>query len=256
MKKILILGVVVLSLLGITSCNRDEIDTFEGVDSIYFGPSVYGMIIQGTKTVTDSAGYSFALEKASLTEVIYKIPIRVQGKVSDVDRNVKVSVDPKSTAIAGTHFELPETIKISAGKELDTIALKVHRTPDMKQKPFLLILNLEENDSFKTEMKSHLNKITGKTISFITFKLSLDDKLTQPPGWYATALGVFTAKKFYLMCELIDLKPEIFNQKLGGPGLGLADFGYYQAFMKRYLADQKAAGNTIYEEDGKEMIFP
>ncbi|AWK07073.1 hypothetical protein HYN56_23705 [Flavobacterium crocinum] len=256
MKKILILSLVFLSLLGITSCNRDDIETFHGQDSVYFEYSVYGISIQGAKTVADSLGYSFALEKATVTEMIYKIPIRVQGKVSDVDRNVKVSVDPKSTAIEGTHFELPQTIKISAGKEVDTLAVKVHRTADMKQNSYLLILNLEENDSFKTDMKSYLNKLTGKTLSFITFKLSLDDKLTQPTGWYASALGVFTAKKFYLMCELMDLKPEMFNQKLGAPGLAIADFGYYQGFMKRYLADQKASGNIIYEEDGKEMIFP
>lgn len=256
MKKILILSIVFLSLLGITSCNRDEIETFKGQNSIYFEPSVYGMSIQGVKTVADSVGYSFALEKASLTEAIYKIPIRLQGKVSDVDRNVKVSIDPKSTAIQGTHFDLPETIKISAGKEVDTIAVKVHRTADMKQNRYLLILNLEENDSFKTDMKSFTSQLTGKTLSFISFKLSLDDKLAQPTGWYVPILGVFTAKKFYLMCELMDLKPEMFNQKLGAPGLGIADLGYYQGFMKRYLADQKAAGNIIYEEDGKEMIFP
>jgi hypothetical protein len=256
MKNILILSIVFLSFLGITSCNRDEIDTFKGQDNIYFEYAVYGVSIQAIKTPTDSLGYSFALEKASLTEVIYKIPIRVQGKVSDVDRNVKVSIDPKSTAIEGTHFELPKTIKISAGKVVDTIAIKVHRTPDMKQNRYLLMLNLEENDSFKTAMKSYTNQLTGKTLNFISFKLSLDDKLTQPAGWYAAALGVFTAKKFYLMCELMDLKPEMFNQKLGAPGLAIADFGYYQGFMKRYLADQKAAGNIIYEEDGKEMIFP
>jgi hypothetical protein len=257
MKKILILGIVFLSLFGIASCNRDEIDTFNGEDNIYFGPSVYGVTVAGIKTITDSVVYSFALERASLTETVYNIPIYVQGNVSNVDRNVKISIDPKSTAIQGIHYELPETVKISAGQELDMIPVKVYRTPDMKQNSFRLILNLEENESFKTNMKSRVvDKLTGRAISFISFKLLIDDKLNQPTGWFVSSLGTFSAKKFYLMCELMNLKPEIFNQKLGSPGLGTADMAYYQSFMKRYLADQKAAGNTIYEDDGKEMVFP
>lgn len=58
------------------------------------------------------------------------------------------------------------------------------------------------------------------------------------------------------MCELMDLDPMMFNQQTGGVGLTVPDVQYYQSFMKRYLADQKASGNTIYEDNGTEMIFP
>ncbi|KAF2509443.1 DUF4843 domain-containing protein [Flavobacterium zhairuonense] len=257
MKKIFILSILFLSILGFASCDHEEIATYSGTDSVYFAPSVFGISDGATTTITDSIGFTFALEKPEIVGKTYNIPVRVQGDISDIDRKVKLVVDPKSTAIAGTHFEIPQDFVIPAGKVVTDLPVKVFRTADMKKNGFLLILNLEENESFKTEMKSkEINVLTHKRISFITFKLSFDDKLTQPIGWYASSLGVFSAKKFFLMCDLIHLDPVIFNQKLGGPGLAIADFMYYQAFMKRYLADQKASGNTIYEEDGKEMIFP
>jgi hypothetical protein len=127
----------------------------------------------------------------------------------------------------------------------------------MKTNKFTMVLNLEENESFTTKMQTKVtNVLTKKTMSFIRFKLSFDDKLSQPTGWYVPLFGTFSAKKFFLMCNIMNLKPEMFNNKLGATGLGFPDLTYYQGFMKRYLADQKAAGNTIYEVDGTEMFFP
>ncbi|MCD0472233.1 DUF4843 domain-containing protein [Flavobacterium sp. JAS] len=257
MKKILILSSILLSILGFTSCSQEEIETYKDTDNIYFSPSVFPIPVSAVNILTDSVGLSFGLENPSIIEKTYKIPIRVQGKLSDTDRKVKVTIDPASTAIEGTHFTLPENIVMHAGHEVDTIAVKIRRTPDMKDKSMLLVLNLEENEAFTTKMKSKvINVLTQKKMSFISFKLTFDDKLTMPPGWFAPFLGVFTAKKFFLMCDLMHLEPSMFNQKLGSTGLSLPDVQYYQNFMKRYLLDQKAQGNTIYEEDGTEMFIP
>ncbi|MBB4801566.1 hypothetical protein HNP37_001627 [Flavobacterium nitrogenifigens] len=255
MKKILILGITFLSLLGITSCEKEEIEAYSSTDNIYFSPSVYPLITNGT--LIDSTGFSFSLDPATIKERVYLLPVRVQGKVSDVDRKIKLTVDPASTAVAGTNFSLPENIVMRAGRAVDTIPITVYRTADLKNKSLTLVLNLEENESFTTNMKSRVvNVLTGKTLSFINFELSFTDQLTQPKGWVVGFFGTFSAKKFFLMCELMDLDPMMFNQQTGGVGLTVPDVQYYQSFMKRYLADQKASGNTIYEDNGTEMIFP
>lgn len=257
MKKILILGIVLLSFLGFTSCNKEEIETYQDSDDIYFSPSVFPIPIGGARILTDSVGLSFGLENPAIIEKTYKIPIRVQGKLSTADRKVKLVIDPSSTAVEGKHFKLPDNIVMHAGKEVDTIEVKLFRTPDMKDKSMLLNLKLEENESFSTKMKDKvLNVLTQKKLSFISFKLTFDDKLTTPPGWFSGFLGNFTAKKFFLMCDLMHLQPSMFNQKLGSTGLSISDIQYYQNFMKRYLKDQKEQGNIIYEEDGTEMFFP
>ena len=261
MKKKIILSIVFLSFLGFTSCTQDEIQTFKETDNIYFSPAVYRYVTinGGAGIFADSTGVSFGFDTPKITQKIYRIPIRVQGNLSNVDRPVKVTIDPSSTAIEGTHFTLPKNIVIGAGKAVDTIAVTIFRTPDMKTNKFTLVLNLEDNDQFGTRMKSTVvDPLTKKTLSYIRFKISMTDNLSQPPGWFAPYLGVFSAKKFYLMIDVIGLNPTIFNLSLGSPGsLTVGDITFFQSFMKRYLADQKASGNTIYEADGKtEMSFP
>ncbi|PXY45998.1 DUF4843 domain-containing protein [Flavobacterium hydrophilum] len=255
MNKILILSILFLSLLGFTSCEKEEIATYEATDNIYFSNAMFAPN-KISAPLIDSTGFSFGLDNPAITERIFKIPIRVQGKLSNVDRKVKLTIDPTSTAVAGTHFSIPDVF-IHAGQEVDTIEVTVFRAPDMKNNSFTLVLNLEENEFFTTNMKSKVvNALTNKTMSFIRYKLSFDDKLTQPAGWYAPYLGVFTAKKFFLMCDLMQLNPAMFSQKLGAAGLTIPEVVYYQTFMKRYLADQKKSGNTIYEDDGTEMTIP
>jgi len=255
MNKILIFSIIFLSLVGLSSCSQEEIKTYKDTDNIYFSRAVFPLF--STDPVIDSTGFSFGLENPSVKEKVYKLVVRVQGTVSTVDRKIKVTVDPSSTAILGTHFALPENIVLHAGKQVDTIPVTVRRTADMKTKKFTLVLNLEENEFFSTKMQSKvINVITKKTISYIRFKLTVEDQVTQPKGWVAGFFGPFSVKKFFLMCDLMNLDPAIFNMSPGGPGLTVSDVQYYQNFMKRYLIDQKASGNTIYEGDGTEMFFP
>jgi hypothetical protein len=258
MKKILILSITFLFILGFSSCNQEEIETYSSTDNIYFSPAVVSYIsLNGAKVLTDSIGLSFSLDNPVIKQRLFKIPIAVQGRISDVDREVKVTIDPSSTAIRGTHFTMPDKIFIPAGKVVDSIRVQVLRTPDMKKNTFSLVLNLEENESFKTKMENKItNVLTKKTMSFIRFKLTMDDQLSQPKGWVVGFFGTFSPKKFFLMCDLMHLDPTIFNSSPGGVGLSIPEIQYYQSFMKRYLAEQKAAGNTVYEENGTEMLFP
>ncbi|SHL02255.1 DUF4843 domain-containing protein [Flavobacterium chilense] len=258
MKKILILSIVLLSFLGVTSCSQEEIKTYSGTDNVYFSPAVFPYVMNGNYSITtDSTGVSFGFDNAAIDKKTYLIPIRVQGKLSDIDRKVKVTVDPSSTAIEGTDFSLPKNIMIRAGKAVDTIAVTLYRTSALKLKRVTMVLNLEENEFFTTKMQSTVtNVLTNKTMSYTRFKLSFDDQLNTPKGWYVYFTGPFTAKKFLLMCDLLHLDPVMFDAPFGSPGIGSADYLYYNTFMKRYLADQKASGNTIYEDDGTEMVFP
>lgn len=255
MKKILILSITLLSLLGLTSCDKEEIEVYKDTNNIYFPLAVFPAYNNGP--LIDSTGFSFSFDKASITERVYRIPIRVQGTVSDIDRKIKVSVDTLSTAVLGTHFSLPENIVLHAGKEIDSIPVTVHRALDLKDKSVTLVLNLEGNEFFTVNMKDRVtNVLTQKKLHYTRFKLTFTDKLIQPIGWQSGAFGVFTAKKFFLMCELMNLEPEMFNQPQGSPGLSIPEVQYYGSFMRRYLADQKANGNTVYEENGNEMLFP
>lgn len=256
MKKIIIVSLVFLSLLGFTSCTQDEIEAFKETDNIYFSPAVYRYVtLNGAEVLADSTGITFAWDVPTITKRIYRIPIRVQGNLSSADRAVKLSVDPSTTAIQGTHFTLPNNIVMRAGKQVDTIDVTVFRTPDMKTNKFTLVLNLEDNDQFGTRMKSKVvDPVTKKTLSYIRFKLSFNDVFSKPPGWWEGNFGTYSQKKFNLMIEVMKLDPAIFS--VSYQKIPIADMSFYQTFMKRYLSEQRAIGNTILEDDGTVMVFP
>lgn len=251
MKKIFFLSLLLLFAISFTSCTNEDVKTYQATDNIYFSPAVFPTVLNGP--LVDKSALSFAYDPLSVTTRVFKIPFRVQGNSSKEDRIVSVVADVSSTAVAGVHYELPSQVVMHAGKVVDTLAVTLFRIPDMKTTTFTLKLNLQDNEFFKTQMKSK----ETPALSYVSYTLSFDDILTAPKGWYAPYLGTFSVKKFYLMTGLLGLDPAIFNNALGSPGLSLGEMTYYKNFMKRYLADQKAAGNTVYEADGTtEMVFP
>lgn len=67
-----------------------------------------------------------------------------------------------------------------------------------------------------------------------------------PSQWDPYLFGDFSAKKFKLICDVMDIEREKF---LDYEYMGYRS-SYIAKYMNRYLADEKAAGRTVYEEDG------
>mgnify|MGYP000168395863 CR=1 FL=1 len=81
--------------------------------------------------------------------------------------------------------------------------------------------------------------------------LLFSEFMNEPPSqWNPYMFGEFSAKKFALICDEMDIPREEFNKKSEEAGYILSRMGYIGSYMKKYLADEKAAGRTVYEEDG------
>lgn len=252
MKK-LINHIVLLSLvlLCFMACETDAIDTYSGKDNIYFTYAESGDdFIVGGRERRDSIGYSFAFDEPEVQQMLVKIPFAVQGNVSTEERVVKLVVDEASTVIEGTHFEIPSQVILGAGKAVDSLPITFFRVPEMKTENLSLVLRLESNENFTTDFKSRV--INSDTLSLVKLKITINDILKMPLGWYDYYQGDFTAKKFFLMSELLDFDPIDFNDPRI-VNLGVQQ--YYATFMQRYLNEQEAVGNTIYEDDGSKMVM-
>ncbi|MEL4308614.1 DUF4843 domain-containing protein [Joostella sp. CR20] len=232
----------------VASCDKDEIDTYKGQNSVYFTWPVEGTYVNRLLAYPDSIGVSFAFIPPTINDTILMLPISVQGKLADVDRTVSVAVTDSSTAVQGEHFDLPETIVFRANQPTDSIPITFHRTPDMKENRFRLQLQLQANDDFSTEMNSKENDFTGEVLNYTKFDITISDILETPPYWVDYYFGTFTAKKLFLMSDLLGISTETFNQVVS-----VGDVRFYASFMKRYLAEQKLNGETVYEDDGSEM---
>lgn len=243
------LALLLLLSVAVLSCKKSELITYQGKADIYFDAATKLPGYSG-EIITDSTIVSFAY--STVQDSIASIIIGITGAMTDYDRTYKLQVSPVSTAIAGKHYDFITTDFVIKKHTLkDTLYLNLHRTADLQTTESLLILNLEENDNFVTNMRDKLlSTTTGKLISYVTYKVYVNDIIKRPSGWFDFYLGTFSRKKLFLMVDVLSVEPGFF---IGTPSLGV--LLAYGKFMQRYLNEMKIAGKTIYEEDGTEMIM-
>lgn len=248
MKNIIRYILTVCSVAMLCSCVEDDLTTYSSNDSIYFSPSVEGAVATNP---FDSLFYSLGLVPNSFTDSLISIPVKVMGKVVDYDREFSVELSAGSTAVEGTNFEFANDLLIPAGQIAAEVQIRLFKTPDILEDTVNIGLRLLSNEHFGTDMQNDFNELGEKELSHIDFDVYLTAVITQPRYWFAPYLGDFSVKKILLMAEILDIDPLIFTK----PGISVSQMNYFGVVMKRYLESQKAAGNTIYEEDGSEMVM-
>jgi len=248
MKKIIYSISTIMVLFTLVSCEK-QLMTYEGKPSIYFNEAGK-QLIYGSDVNTDSINISFSLVKG--TDSIQKVILATTGAMSTADRAYRLEVDPASTAIAGKHYDaLPTAFFIKKNQIKDTIQVKIHRTADMLTNSYVLYLNLVENENFSIEMKDKvINAATGKRMSFIKYKIIISDILKKPTRWLDTYFGSFSRKKLFLICDYLNITPAYLDTSIS-----VAEMNAFGKLMQRYLNEQKAGGNIIYDEDGTAMIM-
>lgn len=251
-RNIYVIAVFLFFCSGIIACKKD-LKTYDGEEGIYFLSSF--RFSSGTEIGVDSTAISFAYAKTIAKDSTIFLPVKIAGKSTGTDREFKLSIDPSSTAVPGTHYEMLSTnFFIPANQVIGLIGVKLKRTPDMLTKNFLLIFKLEENNNFKTLMQDVvINTTTGKKKSYIQHTVWINDILKKPKSWFDTYLGVFSKKKLFLLADVAEIKDlsDLDNTSI----TTIPKVIYYGTFMQRYLNEMKASGKTIYEDDGTEMIM-
>lgn len=247
MKKIIYsLCAITLVMLGI-ACKK-PLETYSGKPSIYFNDSGRLPAYSG-EPIKDSTNLSFSLAKSK--DSIINMVITSTGAKSTEDRPYKLLINAASTAIEGKHYEiLTKNFSIKKNKTLDTVKIKFFRTADMQSSNFLLSFDLKENENFVTIMNNKVVNSAGKLQSFVSYRWFVNDIIKKPGRWQDTYLGTFSRKKLFLMVEVLGVDPARLDN-----AVSIAEVLAYGSFMQRYLNDQRAAGNTILEDDGSVMIM-
>lgn len=249
MKKIIYIFSVVAMLVTAVSCQKKELMTYAGQPDIYFNAAAKLPSYQGEPLVDSSqVSFSFITRQDSVQKVI----VAIAGAPVATDRIYKLTIDAASTATVGKHYDaLPTSLMIQKNKIQDTLRIIFHRTPDLQTKAVTLILNLEPNENFVTEMKDKVTDVaTGKRLSFIKHRIIIDDIIKKPRLWLDGFWGTFTRKKLFLMTDVLNISASYMDASIT-----IAETQAYGKFMQRYLNEQKSAGKTVYEEDGTEMIM-
>ncbi len=92
--------------------------------------------------------------------------------------------------------------------------------------------------------------VSNRQVSLVSFRWFANDIIKKPARWLDTYLGTFTRKKLLLMAQVLGFEPAYLDASVS-----IVEMTAYGKFMQRYLNEQKAAGNTVYEDDGSEMTM-
>ncbi|WP_170117496.1 DUF4843 domain-containing protein [Chitinophaga ginsengisoli] len=244
MKGFYIAALCYFALLG---CRKETIDLYSGKSLLYFDYSLHTSNQRNPERI-DTSLFTFSLANEQVTDSTFNIQISLMGKQADHDRAINIQViDSATTAVAGTHYEpLAMTYVLPAHQSVVYIPVHIYRTDDMSQQQYRLQLQLRPNKDFDTTITQPDSK---KGISTSTFTLYIDDQIAKPTRWLDGYLGTFSRKKILLICSQLNMTVNDFTT------IAVAEVIYIGKAMQRYLNQQMAGGNTVYEEDGTEMIM-
>lgn len=234
-------------MLASWGCSKETIDLYSGKSLLYFDYSIHTSN-KRNPTRIDTTLFTFSLANTALTDSVYNMQISLMGKQSPQDRPFTIKVvDSATTAIAGVHYEaLKDMYIMPANSSVVYIPVKFFRTQEMSSKQFQLQLQLQPNADFDTTLTQPEDKINVATA---TYTIYIDDQIARPVRWLDAYLGTFSRKKILLICSQLNMTPNDFVT------IAVAENVYIGKAIQRYLNQQKLAGNTIYEDDGTEMIM-
>lgn len=223
--------IILLAALAFAGCAKEGVPTYDASSNY----------VEFAGKVTDTLTMAFYLHSSDAT---FDMPLSVlmSGVASSEGRPFKMEVDTEhTTAVRGTHFEMPENPSFTAGAYEARPTVRFMRTADMKEKRFLLVLNLADNQWFHAGQWEHRR-----------IAIWVHDQMSQPEWWDWTVqqnyLGVYS-----------DLKMVAFLNAAGHPDLSAIKGNYnllrtYALMFKRHLEQAAAAGHPITEADNSTLM--
>lgn len=246
--------IMLLAVAGLLGSCEEETSTYEWSNGVHFE-------VGFREQLRDTSAYSFAYEEAEVREMVATVRIQLEGNVEPFDRKINLEVvnpDPQYS----DYFEFnPDTCYIRGGKSYLDLKIRLHRFPDMEKKARQLILVLNENEFFKTTTKTWTNA-DKRSVDLIRHKMTSSDIIERPIAWYPLVdyrLGMWSVKKFLLICEVTGFKRKDFqNQSYMGGGRKNYIKNTMNLYFKEYReahANDPEALKKIQEEDGTFMTM-
>lgn len=225
-----------LLFLALAACQERNPELFKDINGIYFNNT------SSTMSVTDSLDLTFVYEAGDEMEV----PVKVQllGRSAEYDRPIAVTVYSEN-AHEGVDYILPDQAVMPAGASSVDYVVVLKRTPAIKQERKMICLTLHANEHFDLPV-SRMEQIAD-TVSIVDVRIYFSDMFTKAPAaWDKNLLGEFTQQKFELICKVLQIDPDDFNDPAV---ITLAKMLYISAEMTAYVAEQKESRDAGMEYD-------
>ncbi|MEC5143234.1 DUF4843 domain-containing protein [Chitinophaga sp. 212800010-3] len=214
-----------------TECKKGERLMYKNAPLVYFSGSV-------PAALGDSLPYSFVVRPDTVTKDTVTLRFRISGFAADKDRSVNVQIDQSTTAKQGTHFDISPAV-IKAGSYTAEMYVILHRTPDLKEKTFLINLVIDKSPEFDVGLGNSDLRI------FVT------DQLLMPSDWPDFIYGPYSRVKHQFMVE--HLNSIKITESLGAQ---LSEMLAILQKMRLELLKYESVNGPLMDENGERVTFP
>ncbi|MVZ65664.1 DUF4843 domain-containing protein [Sphingobacterium sp. DK4209] len=248
---------ILFTLIFLSACKEEGLMTYSVEDS---GSSLYFTEkINRSSKDTLMKVISLGRTPEDIKDSIIFIPVSIIGPVANQDRPIHIDIPDSATMKEGLHFDFINRPMIRANHVVDTIYLKLHRTPDLLKNRVYLKLDLKSNEYFDTRITTKINSKVEQDI--ISYSLSYDDMFPIPHLWttwpskptFIGFFGEYSRRKVELLIEVLKIDPEMLYNPERIPKI--SQIVNWSSYMKYWLNKQKAEGNTQFDENNKEITM-
>lgn len=141
MKTLIRFSVIIITVIGLQACEKDELTSFEAAPAVNFSSvDIYDPVYEEE--------YSFLTNPEE--EHIHEIQVQIMGDASDQDRefNVEVINDSLTTATED-QYEILEGV-VPAGEFTGTLYIKLFKSPELDNETVSLHLKLVDSPDFQS----------------------------------------------------------------------------------------------------------
>ncbi|WP_316814796.1 DUF4843 domain-containing protein [Pedobacter nyackensis] len=238
------LSIIFVMLMIFSACKKDPESSYSGQNGITF------YYMSGAEQ--DSVSYSFVLNKIPKSKDTVWVKMRLVGKLSDKPREIKVIAGPGSTAIAGTHYILPDYV-LPAGSFTVKYPVVLLSTPDLDNKSVRLVMRVADSKDLVAGTTGQADPSSANTIQF---KVNFSNKLIKPDYWgyIAGYIGEYSDVRYQFMIDVFGT-PNFRPDSKGG-SIGYPQWLNIQARLNNALDKYISQHGPLIDENEEEVVFP
>lgn len=237
-----LLWVPVCLTLVLASCQKENIPYYSDVERVNFDYTSMGL-----KKDTVNIVYGFVVDRYTDLD----LNILLVGYAKDYDRAIGLEITSEDGAIAGTNYELPETIVMPQGEVSVKIPLKVLRSSDLQE---------SGAKSFLIKLVDSKDLTAGlRTTLFVTVSDEIPDQWVGDANWFMNPIkqyfGECSKTKYLFVYEQLQVWDFSTWSYYGMMGLD-SKFLPAKRILKEKLAEYEEANGPLVDPVKGRVTFP
>ncbi len=239
-----LLSIIFVILMFLVSCKKGPQAVFSGKDGITF---YYQAGLE-----QDSVSYSFSSNTTPKLKDTIWVKMRLVGKLSSQNRQIKVITGPGSSAIEGKDYILPDYY-LPADSFKVRYPVVLLSTPDIDNKDVRLVMQVADSKDLVIGTKGAADNSTANTV---TFKINFSNRLIKPDYWnyIAPYIGEYSRARYQFMIDVYGTAN--FRPDTKGGIIGYAQWVNIKGRLRNAMDAYVLLNGPLIDENGAIVEFP